>query len=339
MDALTQLALFASKAIIILLLILFVLMAFFTLLAKSKQKVKGRLNIKNLNEKYDETTESILTETLSKKEFKQFLKEKKAAHKAKQKAEGPSKNIYVLNFQGDMKASAVSTLSEEITAVLNVAKKTDEVILRLESPGGVVHGYGLAAAQLMRIRARQIPLTVTVDKVAASGGYMMACVANKILAAPFSIIGSIGVIVQLPNFHRLLQDKHIDFEQFTAGAFKRTITVFGKNTNEGRDKLQQEIEDIQQLFKNLITEHRKEIDIKRVATGEHWLGLQALGLKLVDEIKTSDDYLLERSKDANLYEICYEVKKPLLARLSSTAHAAKEKFLGFSLGTREHYFR
>lgn len=331
LEAFIQLALFAAKALIIVVFILVILIAFFALLAKSKQKLKGHLSIKNLNHKYDETSEAILFETLSKKQFKHFLKEKKAAEKLKQKSSEEAKNIFVLSFQGDMKASAVSTLSEEITAVLNVAKPTDEVVLRLESPGGVVHGYGLAAAQLMRFRARQIPLTITVDKVAASGGYMMACVANKILAAPFSIIGSIGVIVQLPNFHRLLQDKHIDFEQITAGAYKRTITLFGKNTDEGREKLKHEIEEIQQLFKNLITEHRQQIDIQKVATGEHWLGLQALDLKLVDEIKTSDDYLLERSKDANLYEICYEVKKTLLSRLTATAHAVKEKFLGLGM--------
>lgn len=338
-DALIQLALFTSKALVIVIFILIVLIAFFALLSKSKQKLKGHLTIKNLNHKYEETTETILTETLTKKQFKQYLKDKKAADKAKEKNADATKNIYILHFNGDMKASAVSTLAEEVTAVLNVVKPSDEVVLKLESPGGVVHGYGLAAAQLMRFRAKQIPLIVTVDKVAASGGYMMACVANKILAAPFSIIGSIGVIVQLPNFHRLLQDKHIDFEQFTAGAFKRTITLFGKNTDEGREKLQHEIEDIQKLFKDLITHHRQQIDIQKVATGEHWLGQQALGLNLVDEIKTSDEYLLEQSKTANLYEICYEVKKPLLSRLSSGASAMKEKWLAYGLGAREHYLK
>ena len=238
----------------------------------------------------------------------------------------------MLDFHGDMRASAVATLREEITAILNVATPGDEVILRLESPGGVVHGYGLAAAQLMRLRTRQIPLTVAVDKIAASGGYMMACVANKILAAPFAIIGSIGVVVQLPNFHRVLKDKHIDFEQHTAGEFKRTITLFGENTEEGREKLQHELEDIHQLFKNLIVEHRQQIDIQKVATGEHWLGQQALGLNLVDEIKTSDDYLLERSKDATLYELCYEVKKPFLSRLSGTASTIREKLLNVGIG-------
>lgn len=326
LEVLLQLGLFTAKALIILVIILIIFVAFFALLAKSKQKLKGRLHISNLNKKYAETSETILAETLSKKQFKEYLKEKKTKEKAKEKNLS-KKTIYVLTFNGDIKASAVNTLSEEITAVLNVATPQDEVVLRLESPGGVVHGYGLAAAQLMRIRAHKIPLIITVDKVAASGGYMMASVASKILAAPFAIIGSIGVIVQLPNFHRLLKEKQIDFEQHTAGEFKRTITLFGENTEEGREKLQHEIEDIHQLFKNLIVEYRPHLDIAKVATGEHWLGVQALALKLVDEIKTSDEYLFEQSKNANIYEVGIEVKKSLLTRLTSGANMAREKLL------------
>jgi len=327
LQALSQLGIFTAEAIIITLLILFLMIAFFMLLAKGKEKTKGRLVVKNVNEQYEETKETLLAETLSKKEFKHFLKTKKSEEKAKQKNEQPRKTIFVLTFNGDMKASTVSSLAAEITALLNIATPNDEVLLRLESAGGVVHGYGLAAAQLMRIRAKQIPLTIAIDKVAASGGYMMACVANKILSAPFAIIGSIGVVVQLPNFHRLLKEKNIDFELHTAGEFKRTITLFGENTQEGKDKLQHEIEDIHGLFKNLIHEYRQQINIDEVATGEHWLGQQALALKLVDEIKTSDDYLFEQSKKAQLFELHYEVKKPLLAKLASSASLVWEKIL------------
>lgn len=327
MQALIELSLFTGKAVILFLLFFGIFITFFGLLSKAKEKMKGKLTIKDLNQKYFETTEAIQEVTLSKKELKVLGKQKKADAKAEKKSTTPPKRIYVLNFNGDIRASAVSNLSEEVTAVLNVANPNDEVVLRLESPGGMVHGYGLAAAQLMRLRAHNIPLTVTVDKIAASGGYLMACVANRILAAPFAIIGSIGVVVQLPNFHRLLKDKHIDFEQHTAGEFKRTITMFGENTPEAREKLQEEIEDIHQLFKNLITENRKQVDIQKVSTGEHWLALQAIDLQLVDEIKTSDEYLLERSKDAHLYEICYEVKKPFLSRLSASASDFGAKLL------------
>jgi serine protease SohB len=323
-DAFIQLALFTSKALILFLFILAVLVTFFTLAAKSKNRNKGKLVIKNLNKKYDAITEELLGETLSKKEFKTFLKEKKAAEKQKDES-GKQKNIFVLNFHGDIKASAVAGLCEEVTAILNIASTKDEVVVRLESAGGFVHAYGLAAAQLMRVRAKNISLTITVDKIAASGGYLMACIANKILSAPFAIIGSIGVIIQMPNFHRLLKDKHIDFVQLTAGEFKRTVTMFGENTEAGRDKLKQEIDEAHQLFKNLIQTHRKHIDIQKVATGEHWLGQQAINLNLVDEIKTSDDYLLECSKSAKLYEISYEIKKPFLSKLGASASAFLDK--------------
>jgi serine protease SohB len=190
----------------------------------------------------------------------------------------------------------------------------------------MVHAYGLAAAQLARLREQQIPLTVIVDKVAASGGYLMASIANKILAAPFAIIGSIGVIVQLPNFHRLLKEKNVDFEQLTAGGFKRTLTMFGHNTEEGREKLQHEIEEIHSLFKHAILEYRSHIDIDKVSTGEHWLGSQAIHYQLVDEIKTSDDYLLEKSKSCHLYEIHYATKKSLGGKLSSMMNYVHENY-------------
>lgn len=328
-QAFIELTLFAAKSFIIVLFILLILLCFFALIAKSKEKIKGRLIIKNINKKFAETTEAILAEILSKKQYKHHLKDQKAALKKKAHPNEKTKNIFILDFHGDIKASAVAALREEITAILNVATPEDEVIVRLESPGGVVHGYGLAAAQLLRLRAHHIPLTVTIDKIAASGGYLMACVANKILCAPFAIVGSIGVIVQLPNFHRVLKDKHIEFEQLTAGEYKRTLTIFGENTEAGKEKLQQEIEEVHHLFKNLIADYRQGIDIERIATGEHWLGQQAINLKLVDEIKTSDDYLFECSKEAHLYELCYETKKSFLAKLSGAATQLKANFLQF----------
>lgn len=318
-QALIELALFASKTFILLIFILTILFAFLAILAKSKEKIKGRLVIKNLNKKYQESSEELLTEVLPKKQLKKYLKQKKAEYKLKEKSDKKEKNIYVLNFHGDLKASEVSALREEITAVLNIATSEDEVVLRLESPGGTVPGYGLAAAQLLRLRAKHIPLTVTIDKMAASGGYMMACVANKILCAPFAIVGSIGVIVQLPNFHRLLKNKNIDFEQHTAGEYKRTITLFGENTDDGRAKLHDEIEDIHKQFKHLIAEYRREIDIQKIATGEHWLGQQALNLKLIDIIQTSDDYLLEQSQSAKLFEISYQTKKTWMSKLTAAS--------------------
>lgn len=333
-QALIELMMFASKFLIVFIFIVAVLVIFLALATKNKGKEKGSLTIKNLNKKFAETSEELLSEILPKKLFKKSQKQIKLEQKQKDQTQEKPKSVFVLDFNGDIKASGVTALREEVTAILNIASPGDEVVVRLESPGGMVNGYGLAAAQLARIRQRQIPLIVCVDKMAASGGYMMATVANKILAAPFAIIGSIGVVVQLPNFHRLLKEKRVDFELHTAGEFKRTITIFGENTDEGRKKLQEEIDVIHADFKNLITEYRKDIDIDKVANGEHWLGQQALNLKLVDEIKTSDDYLLERSKDATVYEICYEIKKPLLARLGAGANALISQFVSTTFWVR-----
>jgi len=322
LDILLQLVLFGAKTVIIFILIAAILILFFVLASKGKGS-KDKLSIKHLNKKYSDHANEVHAEILTKKEFKSLTKRKLADEKHKSQETKPT--FFLLNFLGDMKASGVTRLSQEISTVLSVIKPGDEVIVRIESAGGFVHGYGLAAAELMRLRQRQIPLTITVDKIAASGGYLMACVGNKILAAPFSIIGSIGVLVQMPNFNRVLKENQVDFIQLTAGEYKRTVTMFGENTEAGKEKLKQEIEAVHQLFKNLIKENRPQVDVQKVATGEHWMGQQALTLNLVDEIKTSEDYLFERCEHANIYEICYETKKSFLNKLTATSHLLQEK--------------
>jgi len=304
-DLLSQLMIFATKATLIVFLILVLFAGIIGIMGRGKQKMNGKISIKNINKKYKKIKQLLLEEMLPKKAFKKYLKEISAVEKEKTRTQDTStqKNIFIVQFQGDMKASAVSSLREEITAILAVAKPQDEVVVCIESGGGMVHAYGLATAQLSRIREKKIPLTVIVDKVAASGGYLMACVANKILAAPFAIIGSIGVIAQLPNFNRLLKEKNIDFEQIMAGNYKRTVSMFGENTEEGREKLKEEINNIHQLFKKVIHDHRPALDIEKVSTGEIWTGSEALQLQLVDGLTTSDDYLLSLHPDANLYEI------------------------------------
>ena len=293
---------------------------FFIVAAASRKQADGKeaLEVKKLNKKYQDMAMALNIAMLEKNDIKKLRKQEKEKLKdgKKEKRENPpGKRIYVLNFHGDIRASAVSSLREEITAVLTVATEQDEVFLRLESSGGVVHGYGLAASQLMRVRDRNIPLTVSVDKVAASGGYVMACVGNRILAAPFAIIGSIGVIAQLPNFNRVLKKYDIEYEQFTAGEFKRTVTMFGENTKEAKSKFREEIEDIHVLFKDFIVKHRPNIDIAKVSTGESWPGTRALDNHLVDELKTSDDYLLENSEQSDIYEVTYISKKPFLQKI------------------------
>ena len=241
--------------------------------------------------------------------------------------EGERGRIFVLHFEGDIKASELSQLREEITAILQVAESGDEVLVCLESPGGMVANYGLAASQLARLRNAGVHLTIAVDKVAASGGYMMACVADRILAAPFAMLGSIGVVAQLPNFNRLLKRHDVDFELFTAGEYKRTVTMFGENTVEGREKFQEDLEEIHALFQHFVAEFRPQLDIGKVSTGEVWFGQRALELGLVDELKTSDEYLTTRARDAELYQVEYKEKTNIAKKMGLAAQSGVESAL------------
>lgn len=228
-------------------------------------------------------------------------------------------NLYVIEFQGDVKATQVEQLREEVTAVLSIIQPQDEVVVKIESPGGAVNGYGLAASQLQRIRDAKVPLTACIDKVAASGGYLMACVANQIVAAPFAILGSIGVVSQFPNFHRWLQKHNIDVELLTAGEYKRTLTMFAENTEKGRQKFKEDLEKIHLAFRDYVLKNREQLNIEEVATGEFWLASDALPLKLVDELKTSDDYLINKMQDYNVFKLAYEQRPSLLQKLLKPA--------------------
>lgn len=232
-----------------------------------------------------------------------------------------TKRVFVLDFKGDVMATGVESLREEVTAIVGIAEPADEVVLRLESPGGAVHSYGLAASQLSRLRERSIPLTVCVDKVAASGGYMMACVGTQVIAAPFAVIGSIGVVAPMPNVHRLLERHGVDYQDFTAGRYKRTVTVLGPVTDEGKAKLKEQLEETHDLFKGFIHSMRPKLDVEAVATGEHWYGSRAVELGLVDSLSTSDDYLLARAKDARVFEVECDRPRPLRERAASMAYA------------------
>ena len=296
----------------------------------------GELQIRKLNEKYRKLRESIQARLMSEHERKAWNKAKKKKDKAEKKAgkakktdadapEAAPKRIYVLDFDGDIKASDTDPLRRAISAVLSVAEPgKDEVVIRLESGGGLVHAYGLAAAQLDRIRSKGIHLTACVDKVAASGGYMMACVADKIIASPFAVLGSIGVVAQLPNFHRLLKKNNVDFEILTAGEHKRTMTIFGENTDKGRQKFLDDLEDTHGLFKDYVSERRPDLDIAAVATGDIWFGKRALEVKLIDEIKTSDEYLIEACDRADVVSVSFQRKRTLPEKLGLAISAALE---------------
>ena len=294
-----------------------------------RESSEEHLEVRYMNRRLEDIERSVRHEVLPPKHFKAQEKARKKAQKARGKGARPEdrKRIFVLNFRGDIKASAVASLRHEVTAVLTTAKRGDEVLLRLENAGGLVHEHGLAASQLLRLRERSIPLTVAIDKVAASGGYLMACVADRVLAAPFAILGSIGVLLQLPNFHRMLDSGGVDFEQVKGGESKRTLTVFGRNTEADRTAAQAQVDDTHALFKEFVSEHRPGLDIDCVATGEHWYGRRALALRLCDELTTSDDYLLAASGNADLYELRYVVRKSLAAKLVNAAATAVEQLL------------
>jgi serine protease SohB len=299
MEFLSEYGMFLLK---VMTFVIALLLAFAGLIALSR-KPKPKLEINSLNKLYEETKQRMSTE----------IKNKKAQKKKKVKNDKPS--LYVIDFHGDIKATQAEELREAITAILAVADEKDEVVLRLDSPGGAVNSYGLAASQLQRIRDRKIPLTVCIDKMAASGGYLMACVANKIMAAPFAIIGSIGVVAQIPNFNRWLKKNNIDFELLTAGEYKRTLTLFAENTEKGRQKFQEDLEKIHEAFRTYVATNRPQLNIDQVATGEHWLARDAFDLKLVDQLKTSDDYLTEKMADFNAFKITVHTKKSLAEKI------------------------
>jgi len=317
-ELLSNYGLFLLKTITVVISILLILNF---IINSKKNKNKGNLVIENINSELLSLEENVKKSILTSSDFKKYLKLRKKGKKVIEK------KLYVLDFHGNIKASEIRSLRREISAVILSYKKGDEVLLRLENSGGTVHEHGLAASQLKRIKNKKIPLTICVDKVAASGGYMMACVGNKILASPFAIIGSIGVLAQVPNFNKLLQNKGIAFEQHTAGNYKRTVTMFGKNTDKDRKKLNEQLEDIHELFKNFIKNERKSVDIEKVATGEYWYGKNALDLNLIDEIITSDEYILSAKDKFDIIRIQYKPLKTLSDKLTKLSSGITSKVL------------
>ena len=317
---------FLLKVVTVVVAVLVVLASAATLRSKGRRQT-GQLQVRKLNEFFDDLQLRVEQTVLDKAQLKASRKARSKADKLARKSGRHKPRVFVIDFDGDIKASQVDNLRHEVTAVLAIATPADELVVRLESSGGMVHGYGLAASQLARVRQAGVPLTVCVDKVAASGGYMMACIGNRILSAPFAILGSIGVVAQLPNMHRLLKKHNIDFEVLTAGEYKRTLTVFGENTDKGREKFQQDLELTHDLFKEFVARFRPQLAIAEVATGEVWLGQAALGLQLVDELMTSDEYLAGKARDAELFHLHYAQRKTLPERMGMAAGLAADRVL------------
>lgn len=342
MELLAEYGLFLAKAVTIV-AVVFVIVLLVVGLGGRKKTDKGHLDVSKLNEQYEDLRdgfrEALMSDDalkLHEKSEKKRLKEEKAAAKkaAKQTPDTPENSdaatksrVFVLDFDGDIKASAVESLREEITGILTLATPTDEVVIRLESGGGMVHAYGLAASQLARLTAKNIPLTACVDKVAASGGYMMACVADKIVAAPFAVLGSIGVVAQVPNVNRLLKKFDIDYDIYTAGKYKRTVTVFGENTPEGKEKFVEDLHDTHDLFKSFVQTHRPAVDVEEVANGDVWYGTQAIDKHLIDEVLTSDEYITSKIAEADVFTVKYTVKKSLPEKLGMAVAATADRVL------------
>ena len=325
-ELLSNYGLFLMKTLTVLISILLIISF---IVNSKKNDQSGTIEIKNVNKELDSIEENIKKNILTKSDFKKFIKARKKSNKKLEK------RLFVIDFKGNIRASEIVSLRREVSGVILSCKKGDEVLLRLENSGGTVHEHGLAASQLKRIKDKKIPLTICVDKVAASGGYMMACVANKIIASPFAIIGSIGVLAQVPNFNKLLKDKGINFEQHSAGNYKRTVTMFGENTDKDREKLNEQLEEIHALFKNFITSQRKNIDIEKVATGEYWYGENALSLNLIDEVMTSDEYILSMKEKFEITHIKYKPVKTFSDKISKISSSFTNKAIG-SLEQKNH---
>ncbi|MFS4460082.1 protease SohB [Bdellovibrio sp. HCB2-146] len=315
MDALQSIGIFAAQTFLILFAILAVIIVIALIAARASHK--SEVQVELIHKKYKRFRNQLRAETLTKNERKDLKKKLKEEQKAsEEKSRDHEKKVFLIDFEGDVKASAVENLREEITAVLTVATTFDEVVVRVESPGGVVHGYGLAASQLLRVREKNIPLTVCIDKVAASGGYLMSCTANKIFSAPFAIVGSIGVVAQVPNVHRLLKKHDVDYKEYTAGEFKRTVSLLGEITEKGEEKFKQQLEDTHVLFKGFVQKFRPNLNLADVATGEYWYGEQALSKGLVDEIKTSDEYLMGLAENHQIVKVKFEVHESITDKLT-----------------------
>lgn len=327
MEFIFDYASFLAKTVTVVIAIIVVLVAIASMRGRGRRSSGGQLHVTKLNDFYKGLRDRLEGSLLDKARLKALRKSQAKELKKDKKQSVVKPRVYVLDFDGDIKASATESMRQEITALLTLATDKDEVVLRLESGGGMVHSYGLASSQLARIRQAGIPLTICIDKVAASGGYMMACIGNRIISAPFAVLGSIGVVAQLPNVNRLLKKHDIDFEVLTAGEYKRTLTVFGENTEKGREKFQQDLDITHELFKNFVASYRPQLQIDQVATGEVWLGMAAKDKQLVDELKTSDEYLSEKAKTAEVFHLHYAERKSLQERVGLAASGSVDRLV------------
>ena len=301
---------FLVKSIIFVVMVLFLFGTIIGMSTILKAKAPSEIKVVNLSKRYEKNLKKV-NDTLGQKYTPSPV--------------AGDKKVFVLTFTGDVAASALEGLRKEISILLETASPDDEIIVCLESGGGFVHAYGLGSAELSRIKEAGIPLTIVVDKVAASGGYMMACVADTLIAAPFSIIGSIGVVAEFPNFSGWMSEHGITYEQYTAGKYKRTVSPFTKPTKEATKKTAEDLARTHKLFKDLVVTNRPEIGIDTIATGEIWYGQEALDLHLIDRVSTSDELIISRMSGATVYQLTYIPETKLTERFAEAASILTEK--------------
>jgi serine protease SohB len=271
----------------------------------AKKRPERYLEITHLDKDLADRVHEVKRSLLPEKERRNF-KKKKAEKQY-------DSTVFVVDFHPSLRAHEVDKLREEIDIITQVATPKDEVVVRIDSAGGTVNAYGHAASQLLRIREAGIPLTICVDEIAASGGYMCAAVADKIIAAPFAYIGSIGVVASMPNFVGLMHKLGVGYVELTAGANKRTLTPFAEPTPQQKAIELERLQAIHSAFKNLIKQRRPNLDMDKVADGNYWLALDAKELGLVDIIETSDEYLSQQSRaNRRILKISCKSKKPVL---------------------------
>lgn len=277
---------------------------------KGKAQNEQKIALKSYEKRYYEALTPQVREFVEKKDLTALKKAQKAAQKEKGSC------LYVIDFDGDMQASNTVQLAETTSCLLPLLRSTDKVLVRVKSSGGLVPHYGYAASQLSRLRSKA-SLTVAIDHIAASGGYLMACVAHEIIAAPFAIVGSIGVVGLVPNVHPLLKNHGIDVHEHTAGEYKRSLSPWAAVTPEKVQRYEHELSMTHELFQEFVQQYRPNLEPEVLQTGEYRYAARSVGdTGLVDKVQSSDDFIAEHLPKYHVIFVTCREEKSVWQRLS-----------------------
>ncbi|WP_343192796.1 S49 family peptidase [Buchnera aphidicola (Taiwanaphis decaspermi)] len=222
-------------------------------------------------------------------------------------------NLYILDYNDKIKKNKIKKLREEISSIILVAKKNDEVLLRLENTSDIVYEYGLVIAQLQRLRKKGIKLIISIDKIVSNGGYIIACVADHISASPFSIIGPINIVVNIPNIDKYTQTSNLNNQLNDCNTFTK-LTLIKNNTKIYVNKIFNKL-DIKKYIRNsFIKDMRPSLNLNKIFNQNYWIGENAINEKLIDSINTSDDILFSKKDTHNLLKIKYVYKSNIVEK-------------------------